>query len=319
MNVSCDCQDPPSSVTKKRIKTRTWYVEFTLEVTSEVSDVIDDPDFDITQRVKKILDAADQERNIRTLANASFSYDAEHRWYGNIVNISGFIHASDQIRDCTVESYIQDSHVLDQHWKPVSVEPGKRCNWWEHETIRGLVSACASGHRVRVDCKWTGDTSAPINKGGRPKKSSNVEETAAGADAAGARMEAEEVPRRRRGRPRNPSNETVCETDTELQAAARAIFRRLPMKTLRQVLADVGFEGVCVDKNECVDALLALPPTKLAGIMEGGTADAGAAAAAAAGGAAVASGSSGVGSARSGSGKTGSYIRAAGQTRKVPP
>ena len=47
------------------------------------------------------------------------------------------------------------------------------------------------------------------------------------------------------------------------------------MKTLRQVLADVGFEaGVCVDKNDFVDALLALPPTKLAGIMEGATADA---------------------------------------------
>ena len=261
-----------------------------LEVTSEVSDVTDDPDFDLAQRIKKILDAADQERKIRTLANVSFSYDAEHRWYGNIVNISGFIHASDQIRDCTVESYIQDSHVLDQHWKPVSVEPGKRCNWWEHETIRGLVSACASGHRVRVDCKWTGDTSAPVNKGGRPKKLSNAEDAAAGAGAAGARMEADDAPHRRRGRPRNPSN-VPRETDTQLQAAARAIFRRLPMKTLRQVLADVGFEGVCVDKNECVDALLALPPTKLAGIMEGGTADAGAAAAAAGGGAAAASGS----------------------------
>ena len=103
-------------------------------------------------------------------------------------------------------------------------------------------------------------------------------------------MEADDAPRRRRGRPRNPSN-VPRETDTQLQAAARAIFRRLPMKTLRQVLADVGFEGVCVDKNECVDALLALPPTKLAGIMEGGTADAGAAAAAAGGGAAAASGS----------------------------
>ena len=90
--------------------------------------------------------------------------------------------------------------------------------------------------------------------------------------------------------PKNPSN-VPRETDTQLQAAARAIFRRLPMKT----------------------------PTKLAGIMEGGTADASAAAAAAAVGAAAASGSSGVGSARSGSRKTGSYIRAAGQTRKVPP
>ena len=169
MNVSCDFQNALPPITKKRIKTRTWYVEFMLEVTSEVSDVTDDPDFDLAQRIKKILDAADQERKIRTLANVSFSYDAEHRWYGNIVNISGFLHASDQIRDCTVKSYIQDPHVLDQHWKPVSVEPGKHCNWWEHETIRGLVSACASGHRVRVDCKWTGDTSAPVNKGGRPK------------------------------------------------------------------------------------------------------------------------------------------------------
>ena len=79
----------------------------------------DDPDFDIAQRVKKFwaaVVAANQERNIWTLANASFSYDAEHRWYGNIVNISVFIHARDQNRDCTVESYIQDSHVLDKHW-----------------------------------------------------------------------------------------------------------------------------------------------------------------------------------------------------------
>ena len=58
---------------------------------------------------------------------------------------------------------------------------------------------------------------------------------------------------------------------------ARAMFRRLPMKTLRQVLADVGFEAsVYVDKNDCVDTLLAFAPTKLAGIIEGATADAGA-------------------------------------------
>ena len=49
-----------------------------LEVTSELSNVTDDPDFDIAQRIKEILDSADQERNIRTLANVSFSYDAEH-------------------------------------------------------------------------------------------------------------------------------------------------------------------------------------------------------------------------------------------------
>ena len=44
MNVFCDCQDPFSPITKKRIKTGTWYVKFMLEVTSEVSDVTNDPE-----------------------------------------------------------------------------------------------------------------------------------------------------------------------------------------------------------------------------------------------------------------------------------
>ena len=70
MNVSCDSHDQLSPIQKKRIKTRTWYVKFMLQV----SDVIDDPDFDVAQ----ILDASDQERNIRTSADVSFSYDAEH-------------------------------------------------------------------------------------------------------------------------------------------------------------------------------------------------------------------------------------------------
>ena len=72
MNVSCDSHDQLSPIQKKRIKTRTWYVKFMLQV----SDVTDDPDFDVAQRIKKLLDASDQERNIRTLANVSFSYDA---------------------------------------------------------------------------------------------------------------------------------------------------------------------------------------------------------------------------------------------------
>ena len=83
-------------------------------------------------------------------------------------------------------------------------------------------------------------------------------------------------------------------TDTELQAAARAIFRRLPVKILRQVLADVGLEAVvCVEKNDCMDALLALPPTKLAGIIEGSTAVGSAAEAAAAAATAAATGGGG--------------------------
>ena len=37
-----------------------------------------------------------------------------------------------QIQDCSVEAYIQDFHVLNQNWNPVSIESGKHCNWWEH-------------------------------------------------------------------------------------------------------------------------------------------------------------------------------------------
>ena len=46
----------------------TWYVEFMLEVTSEVSDVTDDPDFDLAQRIKQILDLGHRWR--RPAANA---------------------------------------------------------------------------------------------------------------------------------------------------------------------------------------------------------------------------------------------------------
>ena len=65
------------------------------------------PDFDIAQRIKQILDTSDKERNIKIL---SFFNDTEGGRDCNAVNISVFIHACDQIRDCTMESYIQDSH-----------------------------------------------------------------------------------------------------------------------------------------------------------------------------------------------------------------
>ena len=64
------------------------------------------------------------------------------------------------------------------HWKPFSIEPGKDCNRWEHEIIRGFVAACAIGHLIRVDWMWTGDKSAPVKKAGRPKKLANAEDAA---------------------------------------------------------------------------------------------------------------------------------------------
>ena len=68
-----------------------WFTQLIWKVGMlQVSDVTDDPDFDVAQHIKKIMDSSDQERNIMTLANVSFSYDAEHWWYWNMANISRF-------------------------------------------------------------------------------------------------------------------------------------------------------------------------------------------------------------------------------------
>ena len=49
MNVSCDSHDQLSLIQKKRIKTRSWYVKVMLQV----SDITDDPDYDVAQCIKK--------------------------------------------------------------------------------------------------------------------------------------------------------------------------------------------------------------------------------------------------------------------------
>ena len=76
MNISCDAQDQLSPMPEMLIKTSTWYVKFRLAVHNA-------PDFYIAQHIKQVLDSSDQERHIRTLSNVSFSYSAEHQWYGN--------------------------------------------------------------------------------------------------------------------------------------------------------------------------------------------------------------------------------------------
>ena len=98
------------------------------------------------------------ERHIGALFHVSFSYDEENQYqYAITFNLSGFTHARGQSRGCTVKSYIQDSNILDMQRKPVSIQ---HCNWWPHEITRGFVAACATGHQIRVDWKWTGDRMA---------------------------------------------------------------------------------------------------------------------------------------------------------------
>ena len=61
----------------------------------------------------------------------------------------------------------------------VSVVPGKHCDWWQHEIIRGFDAACTSSHRVRVDWK-----SAPVNKA-KQLKNANAKDAVAGVGAVG--------------------------------------------------------------------------------------------------------------------------------------
>ena len=87
------------------------------------------------QRIKKVLDCSGRLSRLWTGKTSKpcqlemfHSLGAEHLRYENTVSMSWFtgINALEQIReytvDSSVESYIQDSHILDMHWKPVSIK-----------------------------------------------------------------------------------------------------------------------------------------------------------------------------------------------------
>ena len=92
--------NPQYGKSKSRPALATWYVDFMIKVS------------DVGFRLSSVA-SAHQNRDLGSgLANVSFACDTEHRWYRNMDNISGIIHATDQIRECLVESFIQGSEVL---------------------------------------------------------------------------------------------------------------------------------------------------------------------------------------------------------------
>ena len=106
----------------------------------------------------------------------------------------------------------------------------------------------------------------PVKKAGRHQKLANAEGAAAGAGvvgppgAANAGTEAAAPAGAFRQVATDPEIEqhVLHETDIEMQAALRAVLRKLPMKTLKLVLAHVSLgANVFLDKNDYVDAFFA--------------------------------------------------------------
>ena len=98
------------------IQPRTWYVEFGLDVSAA-------PAF--------AVDGFEGGRRIRSLQFVSFAYkstdpadttpDPACRT-ADIVDVVGFVHGTESILDTTIRSWIEDPRVMDQQWKPVSIQ-----------------------------------------------------------------------------------------------------------------------------------------------------------------------------------------------------
>lgn len=186
-----------------RIQPRTWFVEFGLAVSGVPALELSEHDqptaellaAEVQRCLNEVVDKSNQDgRRIRSLQQVSFAYKTEDRGEtgnpglqepANIVDVVGFVHGRESILDKTMLSWIQDPRVIDQQWTPVCVKQGSGGNWRQQDIIRDFYSDCEGGRRVRVDCLWSGDPSAPVAAGGRKKRlAADPAEASAGAAAS---------------------------------------------------------------------------------------------------------------------------------------
>ena len=161
---------------RDRIQPRTWFVEFSLKADRKPSND-ESKDYIIT-----ILDSSNRgSRRIRGLQHVVCAYTSMENTLpldstmtpdpasspAYIVDVIGFVHSNESILDTTMHSWIQESHVIRQHWTPVYKKPGTG-NWMQQDLIRNLFDECNSGRRVRVDWLWPGDASGSIKRRGQP-------------------------------------------------------------------------------------------------------------------------------------------------------
>jgi hypothetical protein len=139
---------------------------------------------DVLQVFRSILNKAHDNIAISGLDQSSFSYDVPD---GGLAPVSGYLHSARvAIHHTAVRTWIYDDRIQGEI-KWTAVLPGKNCDWKQHAHIEDILAAGKGGGRRLED--WVGDSSAPVNRGGRPRK------TPAPADGQ---------PRQPRGRPPKP-------------------------------------------------------------------------------------------------------------------
>ena len=160
---------------------------------------------DVRILFRSILDEAMERIAIKGLDQSSFSYDVPEE--GGIARISGYLHSTAQIYRSAVQTWIFDERIIEEiEW--TAVLPGQRQDWKQQKSITDIFAECDDGSRLLED--WRGDSSASVNKGGRPRK---VPAPADGGDESVAATAPKTL-----GRPRKPQ---PVDTDTPEQAAVR--------------------------------------------------------------------------------------------------
>ena len=114
-----------------------------------------------------ILDDADTRLAIHNLKQSSFSYDVPGE--RGLAEISGYLHASSQITEATVKTWIFDGRIVGIEIRWTAIEPGKRGDWKQHAHIRAIFACCDGISSRRLE-DWLDSSSDPVNRGGRPPK-----------------------------------------------------------------------------------------------------------------------------------------------------
>jgi hypothetical protein len=237
------------------VKTRTWL--FTLNA------VVDD--------FRSVLQSAQAQEigsRIKTLHSIFFAFKfhgldtcAATDTIANVVEISGFIHAHDQIRGSTIKSWLRDDrivtfnlalwpcHANSPNWTPCLGESG--IHWTEHDRIRNILSESSSDGRNREFWRWDAESSKlvpcdgmpTVSKGGRPSKKYQTS------------GESIDFPKKRKRTDGLASTQGFSVSDKK----AANVLKKLPLVELQALLRaencpirEPGGYDVPITKQECV-------------------------------------------------------------------
>ena len=195
-----------------RVRPNTWRFDLTLQM----------PLFSSPEEVcvvfRSILDDAQfspERFSIHKLKQCSFAYGVLE---GDVAKISGYLHASEQITEAAVRTWIFDNRIHGEiKWTPVM--PGKCADWKKHPHLADIFAACDGGNQ-RLKHWMMG----PPAMRGRPRLTPALADEGPGGTAVAVS--------RPRGRPHKPP---PVATDSHEQAAVRARLHTMLADSVRDL------------------------------------------------------------------------------------